>query len=317
MLTINLRIIRPGTAIVPDEWIEVARYRESDLSRRHAYPDQWNLMAILLYAFGCFSVKPDPSRSGAQRKSQPAIASEAAPSQQQAANRAKNVQPPAGPKVKMPRFRTRPNLAHHHSDVVNAYCLSSASYVTDELFLDIKELEYDVNNKPIPIGDGDSPKKSRFYKEGCLQFGRDIFRDYSYKWKDMEEIQMEESFISQGKYACYQLEEYFCEELCAVGAPERSLFTTHVRMLAHSVGELRYSACQRRSHLLLTRHPFEWTEIGLDVRREDAKYSEANIERNLAMVMAYATLNDEDERTISGLRTLQIRRTHGWVRDDD
>lgn len=38
MLAINLRIIRPGTAIVPDEWIEVARYSEAERSRWRSFP---------------------------------------------------------------------------------------------------------------------------------------------------------------------------------------------------------------------------------------------------------------------------------------
>lgn len=126
---------------------------------------------------------------------------------------------------------------------------------------------------------------------------------------------MEESFISQGKYACYQLEEMLCEELCTASVPDRSVFPTYLGMLANSAGELRYSGWTRRSYLLLSRHPSDWTEMPLDVQGDYAKYSEANIERNLAMTMAGATL--EDECTVNSLHTMQIRRAHGWVRDDD
>ncbi|KAJ6788041.1 hypothetical protein PWT90_09793 [Aphanocladium album] len=58
-LTINLRIVRPGTATVPDEWVEMARYKY------HKYiptlDTRWHLlMGIVYYALGCFSVKQDP-----------------------------------------------------------------------------------------------------------------------------------------------------------------------------------------------------------------------------------------------------------------
>lgn len=56
LLTLSIRIIQPGTAIVPDEWVNAARYDEAE----YRGTDQWNiLMDIRLYAFGCFSVKPD------------------------------------------------------------------------------------------------------------------------------------------------------------------------------------------------------------------------------------------------------------------
>ena len=62
-LTINLRIVQPGTSVVPTEWIEVARYGEQYRSWFKS-PLAWNIiMVIAFYALGQFSMKPDTATS--------------------------------------------------------------------------------------------------------------------------------------------------------------------------------------------------------------------------------------------------------------
>ncbi|EFY96939.1 hypothetical protein X797_011241 [Metarhizium robertsii] len=314
MLTINLRIVRPGTSVVPDEWIKVARYEEKEYSRRDNSPANWNIiMAVALYAFGCFSVKPDSAQPAVQHNSQPAIAEDATPAKQQAAsNKVNNTRPPK-PNAKKPKFPVRPNLAHHQSIVPNAYLLPSASYVTDKLFIDFKEPEYDVNNKPIPPGVDDSRKKSPFYKEGYIQFGREVFEDYSIQWKDNDEIEEDERLLSRGTFACHQLEERLCGILCEVDSSE-SKYLVYLRMLARSVGELRYSGCEKPELQLVDKHPSFWADMSyaLDDTTLEGGYTEAKIEHDLIEEMDHGCSD-----VVDSLRTIQIRRCHGWVKDDD
>ncbi|KFG81934.1 hypothetical protein MANI_118259 [Metarhizium anisopliae] len=252
MLTINLRIVRPGTSVVPDEWIKVARYEEKEYSRRDNSPANWNIIMDVAYMLSV-------------------------------------------------------------SIVPNAYLLPSASYVADKLFIDFKEAEYDVNNKPIPPGVDDSRKKSPFYKEGYIQFGREVFEDYSIQWKDNDEIEEDERLLSRGTFACYQLEERLCGILCEVDSSE-SKYLVYLRMLARSVGELRYSGCEKPELQLVDKHPSFWTDMSyaLDDTTLEGGYTEAKIEHDLIEEMDHGCSD-----VVDSLRTIQIRRCHGWVKDDD
>lgn len=206
----------------------------------------------------------------------------------------------------------------HQSETVNAYVLSSVSYATVKLFIDIKAREYGVENKPFPPGVDDSRKKSRFYKEGCVQFGREIFEDVGCENKDYEQILEEKNLISRGKFTCYQLEDMLRETFANVrdhGA-HRSVLGPYLRVLAYSVGELWVSACMYGSDFFFGMHISEWTVIdhNMCVRGDDADYSKANIKRNLARESACAS---PELQTIDSLRTMLIRRSHDWFPDYD
>ncbi|KID60690.1 Protein kinase-like domain protein, partial [Metarhizium hybridum] len=274
MLTINLRIVRPGTSVVPDEWIKVARYEEKEYSRRDNSPANWNIIMDVAYMLSVVSH-----------------------------NKVNNTRPPK-PNAKKLKF---PSI------VPNAYLLPSASYVADKLFIDFKEAEYDVNNKPIPPGVDDSRKKSPFYKEGYIQFGREVFEDYSIQWKDNDEIEEDERLLSRGTFACYQLEERLCGILCEVDSSE-SKYLVYLRMLARSVGELRYSGCEKPELQLVDKHPSFWTDMSyaLDDTTLEGGYTEAKIEHDLIEEMDHGCSD-----VVDSLRTIQIRRCHGWVKDDD
>lgn len=201
---------------------------------------------------------------------------------------------------------------------MDAYILSSPSYVIDELFIDFKECEYDVNSKPIGPGVEDTRKSSRFYKEGCLQFGRDVFRDFSAEDKDYEEIEDEEYLISEGKFDCNQLQEalsYSVWYSCEPGV-RWSAYGPYLNLLARSVGEVSYSGCRGAPSHLRERHPSEWIDIKyvLNAQLDPRGYSKATTDRNLASEMASAS---PDEGLIEDLRLLQIRRSYGWVEEGD
>lgn len=308
VLTLNLRIVRPGTSVVPDEWIETARYEKD-----RCYTN-WNvLMAITYYAFGCFSVKPDPAYPGVERDSQPAIAEDAAPVKRQAASNKWNTSRPPKSNARKSKIHALLNLADHRSTVLNAYILSSASYVTDKLFIDFKEPEYDVDNKPIPAGVDDSRKRSRFYKEGYLQFGREVFKDYSCQWKDSDELEQDKRWLSRGEFACYQLDESIGAVISSVHLNDPGYFL-YLRMLAQSVGEVRYSSSERPDLELVGRHPDCWVDMcyALDCETIDGRYTEAKVAQDLIEEM-----NHGSSDIVDSLRTIQIRRSHGWVKDDD
>lgn len=207
----------------------------------------------------------------------------------------------------------------HQSETVNAYVLSSASYATAKLFIDIKAREYGVENKPFPPGVDGSRKKSRFYKEGRVQFGRDIFGDFGCENRDYEQILEVKNLISRGKFTCYQLEDMLRETFANVrdhGA-HRSVLGLYLRVLAYSVGEQWGSACMLDgSDFFFGMHISEETVIdyNLCVPGGDADYSKANIKRNLARESACAS---PDLQTIDSLRPMLIRRSHGWFPDDD
>lgn len=325
-LTINIRIVRPGDSIVPDEWVEVARYHDEDFySQWKNSPTRWNVvvMAVLLYAFGCFSVKPDPAQPLIQRESQePPAVEDATPAKKKTFKKAKASKslPPA-PKGKKGKYPILPSLVDHQSDTFNAYILPSPSYIIDELSIDFKGCEYDVQNNPIPPSKNDSStKKSRFYKEGCLQFGREVFRDYNPNDpdKDYEELDDEQYLISQGKHACYQLEDSLCIMFWEWRYPgaRYTAYGPYLEMLARSTGVVLYSPCRGADSILLERHPSCWIDnkYACIAWLDPKGYSKATIERVLAREMANAS---PDEDLIADLRLLQIRRAHGWVYEEE
>lgn len=75
-MTVNVRIVRPGTSIVPNEWVEAATYQKQIYSGCETSPTRWHgfIMAVVLYAFGYFTTKPDPALPLINHKNQPTTA---------------------------------------------------------------------------------------------------------------------------------------------------------------------------------------------------------------------------------------------------
>lgn len=296
-LTINLRIVRPGSAVIPDEWAEAAKYDE-DFPRSNHSPALRNIvMAISLYAFG---------------------------------------------------YLTRDAGRQLQRNVVDAQLAASGQFVTDKLHINFDSFEYDANNKPIssqvPVTlkqarfykagcinyanleydtnnksflshVPDTLKQGRFYKEGYIQFGREVFEDYSTQWKDSDDVEDEALLICQGKLACYQLESVLRDFLHSMQVSSGSPYYVYLRVLARSVGELTVSGCRHKQQVtILHRHPGDWVDLryALDDQTIIGRYTKAKIAREI---------KDEMERgwdeMAKNLRTVQIRRSHGWVHDDD
>lgn len=309
-LTINLRIVRLGMTTVPDEWIDVARYEE----RRPSNPTYWNLMmTIVLYAFGWLSIKPDPKQPSNSSNSQPVIENSAIPAKQRGtSNKINHNQPPTS-NIKKVKSRKQPDLARHQSHVLDAHLLSSASYVTDDLLINFKGLEYDVKNNAIPPGVSDNCKRSRFFKDGFVQFGREVFVDYDHGWKDSDQIEEEQGFLLRGTFTSYQLQDSLIEILCGANSSD-SEYALYLRMLARSARQLRILSCEGYERQLLERHASYWTDMNYSLAHQSiqARYTEANIEWAITEQLQYGS-----SQTVDNLHTVQIRRSHGWVSDDD
>lgn len=159
-------------------------------------------IAIGMYAFGCSSAKQDPALRPVQNDRQlAAFANETIETQ-----------------VKSTQQAPEPNLKHHKSSTFDAYQCSSASWVADDLSITYYELEHDVNNNPIPIpssyeglgDDGPVPpntvelvEERPFYRDGYIQFSRDVFRGY---WmatvgREDPEVDRVNAMVVQGKFA--------------------------------------------------------------------------------------------------------------------
>ncbi|KAJ3478221.1 hypothetical protein NLG97_g8635 [Lecanicillium saksenae] len=351
-LTINLRIIRPGTATLPDEWVEMARYKY------HKYVPTldtcWHLfMGIVYYALGCFSVKPDPLLPRVEPGMQPVtrqqelIAKTAQKSVQNNDEKATTgrAQPAGttstkGKKAKGKQLTTRfarkkgqmpkkRDILSHQSDMFDAYRLSSPSYVTDELVLSFAPREYDVNNEPVPLPQGERPhpwqplppgvletcKESRFYEEGCIQFSRDLFRDYSTQYMDWSDMDEERRLMYEGSYTTQYFYEYLIESFGVTDSSwvYESDLGTYLQVLAQSVGVLSCAGPLAREWSLICQHPGEWT-YHYDWWEDQEDYRLEVIERGLARELAS---DEPDEERLIQLRILQARHAHGWILEDD
>lgn len=92
--------------------------------------------------------------------------------------------------------------------------------VVDQLHLDFKPTEYMPNGKPIVPGVEDISRNGPFYKEGYVQFGREVFHDgpdYCDSW-ETHELQMKEK--AAGLMASGQLLEHISESIIRIAGYE-------------------------------------------------------------------------------------------------
>lgn len=323
-LTISLRIIRPGA--VPDEWVETARYSDDEFyARWENSPIRWNVivMGVLLYAFGHFSVKPDPALPPIRRRSdEPSATKEPTQDTKEVAGDSKsnNKQKPKDKATKA-EPNARSNLIDHKSDTFDAYVLRKPSYVVDELLIEYHNYEYNTESKPIPPSNQDtSTRESRFYKVGYLQFGRDIFRDFDPNDpnKDNEDLAYERRWIYNGTYTCHQLKDTIGNLFYNRQEPSMryTVYGPYLEMLARSAGQVLESHCTGTNAPVIEKHPSNWIDRGYKRTSylDPARYSKATVRRNLARELAK---DSPDEDIVHDLRLLQIRRSHGWVEEDD
>ncbi|CEJ93881.1 hypothetical protein VHEMI09443 [[Torrubiella] hemipterigena] len=324
-LTINIRIIRPWTTAVPEEWVEMARYQDKSCSHTH-----WHIfMAITMIAFGIFSIKQDPTLPRVDHYRELAVtervvvndkAPESNTSTPKATDRYSNTQ------------RNFKNIEAFCSETFDAYRLSSASWVTDILFLNFCKLEYDEHNKPIPPpadckglsiyrsvpkGVSESYQERRFYKPGYMQFGRDIFRDYSLDYMGIDEYDSYRESIVNGTFLSSQLEEAMANWILCVNYPDiyTSAEAIYLEILAFNVGAIHDT---EDSNTLVDRYWSNWTyeDQNWDVDFPDGQryYTKEVIERNLVRQLAH---EPRDEEQILQCRILRARMENGWILESD
>lgn len=324
-LTVNLRIIRVGTSTVPDEWVELATYKDENYWQTY-----WQLlMAVVMYALGVFSVKQDPELPRVESNIQLPPVDESI--MKEITDNMKDIQ--LASESHDPN--SQPDLRGHHSEVFDAYRLPTASWITDELFIHFDDFEYDVNNEriplvpgckewryydPIPPGSVEIRKNGRFYKDGCIQFGRDVFRDYDLNRMYADEVDECNEFVAKGMFAGYQLENVLTEILCGVGCPEvyESPQAPYLQLLSHNVGCISTPGAIRPEVPIVERYPCFWLFSSdgweYDCQNDDGYYHDETIERNLARELAR---DPPDETHILLLRIMKSRRTNGWILDSD
>lgn len=357
-LTVNIRIVHPGTISIPDEWVEMARYEDNSDFR--SLLTSWHLLlGITYYAFGCFSVKQIPALPRVESAWQQATRQDVLLAERENARIAEDQKAgPVGgkekrkpgttqpgetrqskgkePDVRFPKKKNRewvhPDFIKHRSDTFDAYRLPSASYVTDELVIGIAKLECDANNKPIPLppkangsrispwtpippGAFETRKESRFYKEGYIQFSRDLFQDYS-KGLDFSEIEEELHLIFDGTFTSYQLYRALVTAIDRVGSSEvfSSELAPYLQLLAHSTGTISTDGPLVGKHGLIWRSPLEWTYTEDSWGADQQDFEIEVIERNLAKELARDV---PDEEHLVQLRILQARYNHGWILPED
>lgn len=327
-LTINFRIIRVGSKTVPDEWIEAARYEDKEYWQSYLQL----LITLTLYAFGAFSIKQHPTQPLIQNNIQ--LSSIYRSSSIKKAIDKENY-PILHSNAINSDLQSYPNFKSHYNNIFNAYRLPSASWITDNLSIDFVKFEYDVNNERIPLVPGckewtyraDLPpgaveirKEGRFYKPGCTQFGRDIFRDYEPETMWSEQRDTCREFICKGMFASYQLDEVLGEILCGVGYCEvhESPEAPYLQLLAHSVGCISATGPSTRPLHLVERYPMCWlckpSEWRDDTRDDEWDYDDEVIERNLARELA---CDPPDEEQILRWRVMKSRKAHGWILEGD
>lgn len=205
-------------------------------------------------------------------------------------------------------------IVNHKSPVVDAYLTSSPAYVADKRLINFMPREYDTHGKLIPLGvTDDDPKKSRFYEEGYVQFSRELFDTENYHADGFGELEEQQRITAEGKFSSTLLRLFLHDNLSGAIEPT-SEHHLAMRMVACSVGELLVSDGEHGGYALIERHPIFWADVHNNSpwSIQERGYSEAKVAACLEEEMG-----NGDELMIELLRTVQIRRTHGWVRDDD
>ncbi|CEJ93669.1 hypothetical protein VHEMI09245 [[Torrubiella] hemipterigena] len=262
LLTIHLRIVRPGSVAVPDEWVEAARYT-AGVSYSHHSPAIRNIMmAISIYAFSCISAPRDPQ-----------------------------------------------------ANVIDAHLVPSSKYVTDELHIFYDKHEYEASGRIITTTVPDPLKESQFFKAGYVQFGREVFEDYSTDCKDNDVLENDEDLLARGMYACHQLKDRLDEKLCGMSHSSDSIYFMYLRVLARSVGELSVSSWYGLT-TILPRPPGLWVDLRYALDNAEIQSGSYYTKRNIARVLKKEVADGWDQMA-KNLRTVQIRRSHGWVNEDD
>ncbi|CEJ82809.1 hypothetical protein VHEMI02856 [[Torrubiella] hemipterigena] len=210
---------------------------------------------------------------------------------------------------------TRPNALSGLTNVADAHLSSSRAFVTDKLCIHIAPLEYDAKNAPIPIETQDLCKESRLYREGYFQFGRELFEDFSTETMWPDEIDYMRRLLARGEYPCYQLSDRLGNIIYEVDRNTDSAYYFYLRLLARSVGELIIDGGIPGQDLTIYRHPAFWVHLRYAIDCE--LLVEGNFNKKQVLRSLKKEMKDGWSEMAANLRTIEIRRSHGWVQEDD
>ncbi|KAJ2969168.1 hypothetical protein NQ176_g8813 [Zarea fungicola] len=301
-LRVNLRIIRPDAKAVPLEWVELARYPES-ISPRWGelnMPTFWSFFAVLtLLSLSRLRYAQVVDEAGIKSAAAPTNEQQRQPTDGDAKD---NQQQSKG-------VHATGSILKHRSSVLDAYLvpMEETPYVVDQLHIDYKPTEYRPNGKVIVPGVEDKSRNGPFYKEGHVQFGREVFHDntdYSDSW-ETHELQMEEK--AAGRIASGQLLEYTWQSITRMtdykqGEDELAIY--HYT-LASSVGEVVYSPPVGNDGCMMSKNTDSW----ISAYESDGDWRTMNISKAIAKEEA----SEEPAKGYIALLQLAKRRSAlGW-----
>lgn len=301
-LRVNLRIIRPDAKAVPLEWVELARYPANTPPRwgELKMPTFWSFFAVLaLISLSRLRYRQAVDETG--------IKSAAATTNKQQGQSADGDATGSQPTTR--GSHATGSILKHRSSVMDAYLvpMEETPYVVDQFHIDYRPTEYRPNGKPIVPGVEDKSRNGPFYKDGHVQFGREVFHDnteYSDSW-ETHELQMEEK--AAGSVASGQLLEHTWQSITRMvdykqGEDELALY--HY-VLANSVGEVTYSPPIGNDGCMMSKNTDSW----ISAYESDGDWRTMNISKAIAKEQASM---DPARGYIALLQLAKRRRALGW-----
>lgn len=197
----------------------------------------------------------------------------------------------------------------HRSSVMDAYLvpIEETPYVVDQLHIDYKPTEYRPNGKCIVPGVEDKSRDGPFYKEGYVQFGREVFHDntdYTGYWETYELLMQAKA---AGKIASCQLLEHVSEALTSITQyqKEQDGMALYQYALANNVGEVTYSPPFGNDAYMMSKDTATW----VSVYESDGDWRTMNISKAIAKEEAR---EDPARGYIASLQLAKRRRALGW-----
>lgn len=319
-LRVNIRIVRPEPHLIPNEWIEKGRYKSDHWRSFRSSAAEWNLLHVVsLYALGRLSF----------RSTYNSIPLEAC-----------NQQPDIPTDCKQYRGQTgterdiKNGVFRHKSPVVDAHLVpfESTPYVVDDLCLDFHRYEYDALGNTIEptakdaahretLGQfwflsenaisprlEDKAKDSLFYREGFVQFGRNVFTDMHMMYHDcMSDCELNAELGASGSLATYLLEEYFLNGFDPITFSYYDCrFAVCYHVLVNTVGEVTWSSAVNGPQTLQYKNTDAWVRRWND---DLDPFHSGKIKREIAEEEAK---ENPDTEQLARMRTARRRIALGW-----
>lgn len=319
-LRIDMRIVRPDPKLIPKEWIEMGRHKRHSWSRYRTEPSEWNLLTVIsLYVLGRLSLR-------SSRDEMPLG------NQQSAANGTMQ----RGTRKKHDKHAVQLNsgISNYKNSIVEAHVVpfESTPYVVDDLHIDFHRFEYDAAGKAIMPTEKDEAKRrklgefwfmskdaisprladraedSQFYREGYVQFGRNIFIDSSMLYQDsMSDLEENALLGASGALAAYLLQDCLWDGFEPIRFSHYDCrFALCYSVLANTVGEVTMSTAMDRPDTVIFKNTNEWVEPWSE---DPDPLHEEKIKREVAEEEAKER---PDQARLARMRTACRRIALGW-----